>query len=139
MAAPGPNYHPAGGKSVCGGKNGTRPAFSAENQPDPELKSAGYSARAQMRKVLEEHRMDVARKLITLATTAVNETVQLNACNSIIDRLDGKAVQAIVTQKDPFGGWSAEQLETAAEWLEHNGSGSGIETTGEPSASGEPA
>lgn len=111
--------------------------FSAEVQPSGDAKSAGKAGRAAMRAFFEEKRLEYARRLDTIALTDADTGRSLAAINSILDRIDGKPVQAVVTQTDPFGGWSAEQLEAAAEWLEQSGTGGGVETAGKTSEGGE--
>ena len=88
---------PAKGSGWGGAPTGgsTRDAFTSENQPLPEDKLAGRITKAEMHARLAEKRMALVERLLDIAENSPSEAVQLNAINSIFDRLDGKATQAI--------------------------------------------
>ena len=81
-----------GGEAKGGDLN---PPFTSENQPPPEAKSVGRMTKAEMHAHLSEKRLVLADMLLMLAESAESEAIQLSAINSIMDRLDGKATQAI--------------------------------------------
>ena len=113
-----PNYRPAGGKGRGGAATGAplREGFTAANQPPPDLKSAGMTAKAAMIAHLEAKRMAFADKLIALSEGAENETVQLQATIAALDRLDGKPTVAI---SGPDGGPQITKM--VYEWADKPG------------------
>ena len=90
-----PHYRPAGGAGWGGPAKGAGTEFAADNQPSVDAKLAGKAAKAAMRDYLETERMNLARELVSLATTAESEMVRKSAIEAVFDRLDGKPVQAV--------------------------------------------
>ena len=92
----GKDHRPARGAGWGGPASGGKPvAFDTDNQPPPEAKSVGWMTKSEMHQHMSQKRKALADKLLHLAENAESEVVQMNAINSIFDRLDGKATQAI--------------------------------------------
>ena len=101
MAWPASYFSPAKGASVHGDAAGPQErgeraaAFSADNQPDLDVIAAGKQRKAEMRAFFETKRMAAAKKIVSIIEMTDNGTLQLAAANSLLDRLDGKPVQAV--------------------------------------------
>lgn len=97
-----PSGIPAGGKSVWGGANGQRDAFSATHQPPAALKSAGHMDAEEHRKELRKRRVKGLAVIDKLYERALAEDADLQAIVAAArqyeasnDRIDGKPNQSI--------------------------------------------
>lgn len=133
---------PAGGAGWGGPAKGasTAPRLQPAGDPLSDMLRAQRHA-PDTRAAAEERR----RKAMQLYEQVVDDEGQpimarLAAATHLLDRLDGKPVATQVNIKgDPFAGWSAEQLERAAELLErHPDLAAGLEAEGGPPEGGKP-
>ena len=87
---------PAGGAGLHGAAQHPpkRPAFSAENQPAPELKSAGHAVRAEFRRKLAE-KLDKVAAVYDDALADADNRVKLVAAKQISVELWGQPTQPL--------------------------------------------
>jgi len=93
---------PAGGPGLWGDAGGAKPAFSAENQPDPEAKSVGHELREEFRKKLAT-KLEAVEAVYDAALVDPDNRVRLVAAKQISVELWGQPNQSLSGPPDPEG------------------------------------
>lgn len=118
-----PSGIPAGGPGWGGPANGggTRPDYSADNQPTPDAKVAGKDVAREVRERIAARRLDLVDRLLALSELGETDAIRLQATNSALDRLMGKpqASVDVTTNGEALSGYvisAPSEIEDASEW-----------------------